>query len=246
MLIERDREVLAHFDRLVVSYSGGKDSTACLLWAVETGLPLRVLWIDTGNELPETPDYLRYIEAMLGVTVETVRREGHSFDEMVRCRRMWPIPGRCEVSAATKREGFKTYLLATNTPQTALLILGQRREESASRAALPDFSPIVRSGLPCYRPILDWTLHDVFTYIGDKGIRAHPAYAKGRSRVGCVWCVNSRAADLVRDEMLYPERCAELRALRAEIGLSSIPAGVGQDELWDAVPVCKYEAVHCE
>jgi hypothetical protein len=50
----------------------------------------------------------------------------------------------------------------------------------------------------------------------------------------------------VRDEMLYPERCAELRALRKEIGLTSIPAGVGQDELWDAVPVCKYEAVHCE
>lgn len=243
---QRDREILAHFDRLVVSYSGGKDSTACLLWALETGLPVRVIWVDTGNELPETPEYMRYIEGALGVTVETLYDERRNFQANVRRRRMWPIPGRCEVSAANKRDGFARYLKAANTPQSALLILGQRREESASRAALPDFSPIVRSGLPCYRPTLDWTLDDVFTYLGDKGIRAHTAYAKGRSRVGCVWCVNSRAADLVRDEMLYPERCAELRALRAEIGLSSIPAGVGQDELWDAVPVCKYEAVHCE
>ncbi len=246
MITDRDREVLAHFDRLVVSYSGGKDSTACLLWALETGLPTRVLWVDTGNELPETPDYLRYIEQALGVRIETLRDEPRTFQNNVRRRRMLPIPGRCEVSAATKRDGFARYMKATDTPQSALLILGQRREESASRAALPDFSPIVRSGLPCYRPILDWTLHDVFSYLSDKGVMAHPAYAKGRSRVGCVWCANSREADLVRDNMLYPERCAELRALRAEIGLPSVPEGVGQSELWDAVPVCKYEAVHCE
>lgn len=246
MIIDRDREVLAHFDRLVVSYSGGKDSTACLLWALETGLPVRVIWVDTGNELPESPEYIRYIEGALDVNIEVLRRPGHSFADI--CRRRignWPIPGRCEVSSTTKRDDFRWYLRQTNTPQTALLILGQRREESASRAALPDFSPIVRSGLSCYRPILDWTLHDVFTYLGEKGVRAHPAYAKGRSRVGCVWCVNSRPADLVRDNDLYPERCAELRALRAEIGLPSIPAGVGQDELFET-PVCKYEAVHCE
>ncbi len=246
MSATRDREVLAHFDRIVVSYSGGKDSTACLLWALETGLPVRALWCDTGNENPDSPEYLRYIEGALGLKVETVRRPNYSFDEIVRRRGMWPMHGKCRVSSACKRDAFKWYLGQTGTPQSAVLILGQRREESASRAALPDFSPIVTSGLPCYRPILDWTLHDVFTYLGDKGIRAHPAYAKGRSRVGCVWCVNSRQADITRDNMLYPERCAELRALRAEIGLTSIPAGVGQDELWDAVPACKYEAVHCE
>lgn len=246
MISARDREVLSHFDRLVVSYSGGKDSTACLLWALETALPLRVIWVDTGNELPESPDYLTYIEGALGVTIERLQRPGHTLQEWVAKKRLWPIPGWCAVSMMCKRDDFGWYQRQTGTPQSALLILGQRRQESAARATLPDFSPIVRSGMSCYRPILDWTLHDVFTYLGEKHIRAHPAYAKGRSRVGCVWCVNSRQSDLVRDNMLYPERCAELRALRAEIGLTSVPEGVGQDELWDAVPVCKYEAVHCE
>ena len=40
MITDRDREVLAHFDRLVVSYSGGKDSTATVafvLWALAAG-----------------------------------------------------------------------------------------------------------------------------------------------------------------------------------------------------------------
>ena len=57
---------------------------------------------------------------------------------------------------------------------------------------------------------------------------------------------NHPNVEVVAATDLDPERCAELRALRASIGLTSIPAGTGQDELWDAVPVCKYEAVHCE
>jgi 3'-phosphoadenosine 5'-phosphosulfate sulfotransferase (PAPS reductase)/FAD synthetase len=246
MITALDREVLSHFDQLVVSYSGGKDSTACLLWARETELPMRVIWVDTGNELPETPDYIRDMECWAGVPIETVIVAGHSFADLVRQRGMWPIPGRCLVSQMNKADDFRRHLRATDTPMSALLILGQRRSESASRAALHAFSPIIRSGLSCYRPILNWSLHDVFSYLGENKVMAHPAYAKGRSRVGCVWCVNSRDSDLVRDEMLYPERCAELRALRKEIGLTSTPAGVSQDALWDAMPLCKYEAVHCE
>ena len=107
IITERDREVLAHFDRLVVSYSGGKDSTACMLWALETGLPVRVIWVDTGNELPETPDYLRYIEQALGVSIETLYDEQRNFMANVRRRRMWPIPGRCEVRRQTSVTGSR-------------------------------------------------------------------------------------------------------------------------------------------
>ena len=241
----RDREVLSYFDSLVVSYSAGKDSTACLLWALATGLPVRAIWCDTGNEPPESPDYLEYIERELGVSIERLVRPGRQFDDFVRQRRMWPIPGRCLVSSRTKREAMAWYLNNTETSKNALLILGQRRSESAGRAALPDFTPASRSGLPVYRPILDWSLDDVFQYLDDHGVMAHPAYAKGRKRVGCVWCVHSRHDDLVRDEQLYPERCAELRALRAEIGLSSVPAGIEQATMFEP-DVCKYESVHCE
>lgn len=245
MLTDRDREVLGHFRQLVVSYSGGKDSTACLLWALETGLPVRAILADTGNEPSDTPDYVRYIEQITGVHVEVYSREGHTFDDIVTRRRMWPICGSCLVSSTVKRDDFRWYLKATSTPDNALMILGQRRSESESRAALPDFSPIVRSGLPAYRPLLDWSLDKVFRYLDAKGIMAHPAYAGGRKRVGCVWCVNSSADDYVRDEMLYPQRCAQLRALRTSIGLPSVPAGVRQDELF-GVQLCKYESVHCE
>lgn len=86
-----------------------------------------------------------------------------------------------------------------------------------------------------------WNIH----LLDANNLIAHPAYAKGRKRVGCVWCVNSGEDDLVRDEELYPKRCAELRALRREIGLSSTPAGISQATLFP-LPICKYESVHCE
>mgnify|MGYP002682654114 CR=1 FL=1 len=246
MLTDRDCQVLDLFNELIVSFSGGKDSLACLRWALETGKRVRAILADTSNEPPDTPDYLRYVEQALGVPIEVYRREGHGFFDIVRRRGMWPIASRCLVSSTVKRDDFAWYLKQTGTNGDSLIILGQRRSESASRAVLPDFSPATRAGRPAYRPILDWPHDDVFTFLSDQGLVAHPAYANGRKRVGCVWCVNSAHDDLVRDEQLYPARCAELRALRAEIGLSSTPAGVSQGMLIDEWPVCRYEAVHCE
>lgn len=246
ILSGRDRFVLSGFSTLVVAFSGGKDSLACWRWAMETGKPVRIIHTDTGNELPERETYFEYLEGQLGGKVEQYQREGHDFFTICAKRGMWPIPGRCLVSSTTKRDDCRWYLQKTSTPQDALLILGQRRSESRGRAKLPDFAPISRSGLPIYRPILDWSIDDVFTFLGDCGLMAHPAYGKGRRRVGCVWCVHSAQEDITRDAELYPQRCDELRELRASIGLSSCPSGISQMELFDQWPVCKYEAVHCE
>jgi len=252
ILTDRDRQALELFDEIVVSFSAGKDSLTCLRWALETGKRVRAILADTGNEPPDTPEYLHYVERALGVPIEVYQREGHTFAEIVRGRKvgeqqgMWPIPGKCLVSRTVKQDDFKWYLKRTDTSDNALMILGQRASESKRRATLPDFSPIVRSGLPCYRPILDWSLDDVFSFLGREGLRAHPAYGNGRKRVGCVWCVNSAHDDLVRDEQLYPERCTELRVLRAEIGLASTLPGVSQAELFSEQDVCRYDAVHCE
>lgn len=244
-ITDRDREVLSYFSQVIVSYSAGVDSTWCLLWALETGKPIRAIMADTGNEPPDTPEYLHYIERATGVKAEVEKRDGYSFDEMVRRRGMWPMHGKCMVSRAVKIDNFKWYLEATGTPPDALIILGQRRDESRKRSELPDFSPIVRSGRSAYRPALDFDKQAMFQGLADYGIMAHPAYGRGRARVGCVWCVNHKLCDLIRDEKMYPARCAELRALRTSIGLSSLPAGVQQDEMFP-LEVCKFESVHCE
>ncbi|MGO4413307.1 phosphoadenosine phosphosulfate reductase family protein [Cupriavidus sp. KB_39] len=60
----------------VVSMSGGKDSTATAILALEQHNrdACRFVFADTGNEHEMTYDYLRYLESNLGIHIEFVRR----------------------------------------------------------------------------------------------------------------------------------------------------------------------------
>jgi len=60
----------------VVNVSGGKDSTAVVLLALERQTEgLRFVFADTGHEHPVTYDYLDYLERELGITVERVKAD---------------------------------------------------------------------------------------------------------------------------------------------------------------------------
>ncbi|MBP9806522.1 MAG: phosphoadenosine phosphosulfate reductase family protein [Candidatus Accumulibacter sp.] len=60
----------------IISFSGGKDSTAMLLLAIERETPsLSVVFADTGNEHEQTYDYVRYVEQATGVPIRWVKAD---------------------------------------------------------------------------------------------------------------------------------------------------------------------------
>ena len=59
----------------VVSVSGGKDSTATLLLALERDLEPVAVFADTGNEHEMTYEYLSYLEQKLGLNIHRLRRD---------------------------------------------------------------------------------------------------------------------------------------------------------------------------
>lgn len=80
-----------------ISVSGGKDSTATWLLALETVTreTIRPLFADTGNEHPLTYEYLDYLEKRLGMPIVRLRR---SFETALARKReyvlsVWPEEG---------------------------------------------------------------------------------------------------------------------------------------------------------
>lgn len=60
----------------IASVSGGKDSTAMWLLAVERETPnLQVVMADTGNEHPLTYEYLDYLETTIGMPIQRVKMD---------------------------------------------------------------------------------------------------------------------------------------------------------------------------
>jgi 3'-phosphoadenosine 5'-phosphosulfate sulfotransferase (PAPS reductase)/FAD synthetase len=78
----------------VVSVSGGKDSAATAILALET-MPresLRFIFCDTGNEHESTYDYVKYMERHLGIQIDVLRAD---FTEQITAHReyiltKWP------------------------------------------------------------------------------------------------------------------------------------------------------------
>ncbi|RDL44663.1 phosphoadenosine phosphosulfate reductase [Marinomonas piezotolerans] len=93
---------------------------------------------------------------------------------------------------------------------------GQRADESASRAKLPEMSAVfgdmeTMKGIFNYRPILKWTAEEVFAFHKKHGIRWNPLYEKGMSRVGCMPCVNGNKGELKKIAEQFPEVVERIR-----------------------------------
>ena len=59
----------------VVSMSGGKDSTAQALLALEKFSDVRFVFADTGHEHQKTYEYIDYLKQRLGIQIETVKAD---------------------------------------------------------------------------------------------------------------------------------------------------------------------------
>lgn len=241
----------------VVSVSGGKDSTATLLVALER-LPkeqIRAVIADTGNEHPLTYEYVKYLEKTLDIPIHMVRED---FTEWWWQRRdyvrdHWPIP-------SIKKgwpEGVPADIIArvlkvfekgpTGNPYLDLCIIkqrfpsrkaqfctdflkkqplnryindlvvkhgqveswqGVRANESESRSKLPERETFKESGevFDIYRPILKWTVEQVFEQHKKHGIDPNPLYKLGMNRVGCMPCINVSKDELLEISKRFPDQ----------------------------------------
>lgn len=87
---------------------------------------------------------------------------------------------------------------------------GVRADESKLRSGYKELETNGRS-LEYYRPILKWTVEDVFSIHKKHGVKPNPLYKKGMGRVGCMPCINARKDEINEISVRFPEEIQRIK-----------------------------------
>lgn len=136
---------LEAYDKIIVLFSGGKDSLACVLDLLERGVPREKLelWhhdIDGGHptrkmDWPVTQNYVRSVADYLGLTLRTSWRVNGFWGEVYRIGASWPIRytepdtdtiRECRLSPKQIRSAQLRENILTDMEQMELAQMGQR------------------------------------------------------------------------------------------------------------------------
>ena len=226
----------------IVGLSGGKDSTATLLLAIDRlgKENVRAVFADTGNEHPETYAYLDYLEHMLGIQVVRLRPDfsaeiankrmfiardrragrdkrgdkirwsnkakrralavlqstGNPFLDLCMLKGRFPTNRARFCTEWLKRDVIVEYVdsVIQDESRTVMVWQGVRRNESDKRKHAKKIERVAK-GYYNFRPLVDWTIEDVFRCIADHGLSANPLY-QTLGRVGCAPCIYATKGDV--------------------------------------------------
>lgn len=199
----------------LIGLSGGKDSTALLGWAVhESGYPRESIiacFCDTENEYDEVYQQIRELDAYLQANgckpIVYLRASGDWVDKF------WMFPlflalaiwkGRFPSAKAR----FCTQFLKIKPTEKfirELLALGHeivshsgvRSSESIERSMMEEWATDM-FGCRTRRPLLKWSIVDVWDAHRRFRLPINPLYRAGWKRVGCRLCIMSNKADVRR------------------------------------------------
>lgn len=207
-----------------IGVSGGKDSTAVLLWMIhESGVPrdrLDVTFCDTENEHEWTYEHIR----LLSETVHPIRtlKPERGFIDLALHKRRFPgtktrfctqflkiVPTQDHITRLLREHGK---VVAVSGTRAAEASPGTKHDRA--KALEWDYSGHLLTIQ--WRPLLRWTLDDVLAIHRKHGVPLNPLYEAGALRVGCWPCIMSRKAEIRNIALNFPERIDQIRAAEQE------------------------------
>ena len=202
--------------KIIVSVSGGKDSTAMCLNLLEQGYStsdfIRV-FADTGWESKETYRYLDELEKTIGkihrVKAEIPIRQEHKqivkeledelgFESsMIRYairNQTFPSRNRKWCTTKLKIEPMKKFF--DEIDDDFVNLVGIRKEESPKRSKMTKWEYSDYFDCWVHRPLMDWTEKDVIDIHHRFNLIPNRLYLNGSNRVGCYPCIYSRKSEI--------------------------------------------------
>jgi 3'-phosphoadenosine 5'-phosphosulfate sulfotransferase (PAPS reductase)/FAD synthetase len=229
------------FDIVHLGVSGGKDSTAALLWLVyESGAPhekLDVTFCDTGNEHAWTYGQI----AMLSERVFPITTIKPPLDFYELAKKKGRFPGAKSRFCTQELKIYpsqKHCLLLQNDGRKVLLLSGVRANESKARSELEEYEWDGFYAAWMYRPLLRWSVEDVWAIHQKYDIPRNPLYDIGCKRVGCLPCIMSNKHEIRIIAKMFPERIDMIRQAEKEVGEGSTFFKIGTvPDRFASVPV---------
>ncbi len=174
--------------RHILNLSGGKDSTALVVYMRDRVPDMEYLFCDTGKELPETHDYLNKIEAYLGKPIIRLNAD-YSFDHFIKLYSGFlPSAQARWCTRMLKIKPFEKYV----GDDVIYSYVGIRADENregyiSQKPNITPFFPFKEDGI---------VKEDVFRILEESGLGVHEYY-KWRTRSGCYFCFFQRKAEWV-------------------------------------------------
>lgn len=254
----------------VVSVSGGKDSTALYLLALERGRPFRAVFADTGNEHEWTYEFVRTLAQKTGGpevewvvadlthhiarkrryvaekwpgkgvpqdiidrTLAVLHPSGNPFLDLVLWKTRFPSSKARFCTEELKVQPIidRIYRPLWSQGMTVVSWQGVRADESLTRRDLPMWQRVFARGeqhdgeLYAFRPLIDWTVKDVFAFHRRHGIEPNPLYRCGMGRVGCMPCIMATKDEIRSIAEQFPahvDRIAEWEEIASQVSKRGI------------------------
>lgn len=167
--------------RHILSLSGGKDSTALAIFMKDKIAEIEYVFCDTEQELPETYDYLKRLEAFLGKEIVFLKHDGKGFEELLSARRGFlPSPQVRWCTEYLKIKPFEKYV--GDSP--CYNYIGIRADEFHRKGYIS-----TKTNIKPQYPFIDAGLKkdDIIRILDESGLGL-PIYYNWRSRSGCYFC----------------------------------------------------------
>lgn len=207
----------------IISFSGGKDSTALILWAKENLKEFITVFCDTYWEHPITYAYIKYInETLLENKLIVIGSDKYgSFEELCFKKKRVPSSMARFCTEELKLKVMKKYIQGF-LPNVEIYV-GVRADESFSRRNLPERAYADFYDCDMVRPLIKWSAEDCFAIIKKYDIEPNPLYKMGMKRVGCMPCIMTGLPEMRQIIKQFPEVIDKIKFIENKIGRSFFP-----------------------
>ncbi|MDQ2150233.1 phosphoadenylyl-sulfate reductase [Alcaligenaceae bacterium C4P045] len=186
-LIARLRDIARRYPDAAMASSLAAEDMVLTHAIAESETGLHIFTLDTGRLHPETLGMIDVVRDRYGIEIEVFRPNAAEVDAHVQAHGAFAFYESVDLRKACchirKVEPLQRALEAR-----AAWLTGQRREQAATRVALPEEGHDDTFGLYKFNPLAEWSHDEIWHAIEAFGVPYNPLHDQGYPSIGCDPC----------------------------------------------------------